>query len=211
MICETTKYLNERRFYRLNVLKNHINTSYCSRSQKAISLVKTSAIFSQLPHLISTFVWSISIRLSLYMAQHHSHSFTSFVSLPPNLFLISTLAFLSFPQTLFSSYSSYNNRLKICLLFSFQYWFCQQHCLWRERGERQKAGERNEVETTGKRITFYICGNALTFLILLKWRTILCFTSVQYLSINRQLHLLWFQLFSPLNITEHQNTHTVRI
>lgn len=55
---------------------------------------------------------------STYTAHHHhSHSFTSFVSLPPNLYLISTLAFLSFPQTLFSSYSSYNNRLKICLLF----------------------------------------------------------------------------------------------
>lgn len=36
-----------------------------------------------------------------------------------------------------------------------------------KRGERQKAGERNEVETTGKRIAFYVCGNALTFPILL--------------------------------------------
>lgn len=55
----------------------------------------------------------------------------------------------------------------------------------RERGERQRAGERNEVETTGKRITFYVCGNALTFPILLKWKTILCFTTVKYLSIKR--------------------------
>ena len=37
----------------------------------------------------------------------------------------------------------------------------------RRRRERQRAGERNEVETTGKRITFYVCGNALTFPILL--------------------------------------------
>lgn len=54
----------------------------------------------------------------------------------------------------------------------------------RDGGERQRAGERNEVETTGKRITFYVCGNALTFPILLKWKTILHFTSVQYLSIK---------------------------
>ena len=49
-----------------------------------------------------------------------------------------------------------------------------------ERGERQRAGERNEVETTGKRITFYICGNVLTSPILLKWGTILYFSAIPF-------------------------------
>lgn len=78
---------------------------------------KTPAIFSQLPHLISTLARSISI--SLFHHRRGPHRL--FLPLPARLlFLLSApWHFSPFSHTLFSSYGSYNNGLKICLLLLF--------------------------------------------------------------------------------------------
>lgn len=73
--------------------------------------------------------------------------------------LISTLAFLSFPQTLFSSYSSYNNGLKICLLFFFPVLILpvalsMEREREKERGRERVRGrkrERRKTESGGEK------------------------------------------------------------
>lgn len=117
------------------------------------------------PHLISTVMKSISIRLPLIQS--------SAITLAPSLrlhvvqpSLISTsLAFLSFPQTLFSSHGSYNNRLKICLLFFFPVLILPVALSMEREGAAKDrrveggwggGGGWNEVETSGKRITLHL-------------------------------------------------------
>lgn len=106
---------------------------------------------------------SISIRLPLIQPIT--------ITLAPSLLLhvvhpslIGALAFLSFPQTLFSSYGSYNNRLKICLLFFLPSIDFACSIVYGEReGEAKDRGVGgivwggwNEVETSGKRITLHL-------------------------------------------------------